>query len=70
MHEEDEGSLQAVDDGEDEVHHLPAMCLQQAQTPRAAQDADVRQRLERHQPAGTPVFLVFLPKTIPSDLPP
>lgn len=60
VHKEDEGSLQAVDDGEDEGHHyIVTLCLQEAQTPRAAQDTDVRQRLERHQPDRTLILLFF-----------
>lgn len=66
VHKEDEGSLQAVDDGEDEGHrYIVTLCLQEAQTPCAAQDTDVRQRLERHQPDRTLILLFFPPKTLP-----
>lgn len=61
MHEEDEGSLQAVDDGEDKGHHcVVPLDLQEAQAPRAAQDTDVRQCLERHQPDRIHSILLFL----------
>lgn len=51
VHQEDERSLQAVDDGEEVSHDAGSWPhLQDAQTPRAAQDEELSRRFECQHP--------------------
>ena len=51
VHQEDERSLQAVDDGEEVSHDAGSWPhLQDAQTPRAAQDEELSHRFECQHP--------------------
>lgn len=53
MNEEDEGSLQAIDDGEQVGHDTgDGAYLENAQHPGAPQDEELGKGLERQQPGG------------------
>jgi hypothetical protein len=53
VHQEDEDALQDVDDGEEVRHDLGSWThLEDAQTPRAAQDEDLRCGFECQHPGG------------------